>query len=69
MLSCRNIPTVAYRRAALANGYELLNADYLLLTQGRAGESAGGVRMKGDPRQIIKTHIQTERSTMLQRAE
>ncbi len=34
-LSCRNIPGVQVRRAALANGYELLKADYVLLT--RAG--------------------------------
>ena len=31
-LSCRNIPGVTYRRAALANTYELLLADYLLVT-------------------------------------
>lgn len=34
-LSCRNLPKVKYSRAALANGYDLLNADYVLLT--RAG--------------------------------
>jgi len=32
-LSCRNISTVMYGRAALANGYDLLNADYILLTK------------------------------------
>ncbi|MFZ1684706.1 MAG: 50S ribosomal protein L4 [Candidatus Zixiibacteriota bacterium] len=32
-LSCRNIPNVSYKRAALANGYELLNADYVILTK------------------------------------
>jgi len=34
-LSCRNLQRVRYCRAALANGYDLLNADYVLLT--RAG--------------------------------
>ncbi len=34
-LSCRNLQNVAYRRATLANGYELLYADYVILT--RAG--------------------------------
>ena len=34
-LSCRNLPKVMYSRAALANGYDLLNADYVLMT--RAG--------------------------------
>jgi len=33
ILSCRNIPGVQVCRAALANGYELLNADYLLITK------------------------------------
>jgi large subunit ribosomal protein L4 len=33
--SCRNLPKVKYRRAALANGYELLDADCVLFT--RAG--------------------------------
>ena len=32
-LSCRNIPGVELRRASLANGYELLNADYVLFTK------------------------------------
>ncbi len=32
-LSCRNLPKVQYRRAALANGYDLLNADYVLMTK------------------------------------
>ncbi len=33
VLSCRNIPKVKYGRAALANGYDLLNADVLLFTK------------------------------------
>jgi len=33
--SCRNLPKVMYCRAALANGYDVLNADVVLLT--RAG--------------------------------
>lgn len=32
-LSCRNLQKVKYGRAALANGYDLLNADYVLVTQ------------------------------------
>ncbi len=32
-LSCRNIEGVKYRRAALANGYEVLDADYVLFTK------------------------------------
>ncbi|MCD6250488.1 MAG: 50S ribosomal protein L4 [candidate division Zixibacteria bacterium] len=41
-LSCRNIPGVQVCRAALANGYQLLDADYVLLT--RAGlEKVGEV--------------------------
>jgi large subunit ribosomal protein L4 len=32
-LSCRNLPGVTYRRAALANGYELLRADIVLFTK------------------------------------
>ena len=32
-LSCRNIPGVKYTRATLANGYDLLNADYVFLTK------------------------------------
>jgi large subunit ribosomal protein L4 len=31
--SCRNLPKVEYRRAALANGYDVLNADIVLFTQ------------------------------------
>ncbi|MCK4857432.1 MAG: 50S ribosomal protein L4 [candidate division Zixibacteria bacterium] len=31
-LSCRNIPGLKYRRAALASAYDLIEADYLLLT-------------------------------------
>ncbi len=33
VLSCRNIPKVKYSRAALANGYDLLNADVVLFTK------------------------------------
>lgn len=33
VLSCRNIPGVEVRRAALANGYEVLKADYVLFTK------------------------------------
>ncbi len=32
-LSCRNLQKVTYGRAALANGYELLNADYIVFTK------------------------------------
>lgn len=32
-LSCRNLQKVKYCRAALANGYDLLHADYVLLTK------------------------------------
>ena len=32
-LSCRNLQKVTYGRAALANGYELLNADVIVLTK------------------------------------
>ena len=32
-LSCRNIPGVRVCRAGLANGYELLNAEYVVLTK------------------------------------
>ncbi|MBD3404183.1 50S ribosomal protein L4 [candidate division GN15 bacterium] len=32
-LSCRNLPRVTYSRAALANGYDLLNADYVVITK------------------------------------
>ena len=37
-LSCRNLPEVEYRRAALANGYEVLNAEYVLFTQAGLGK-------------------------------
>ena len=33
VLSCRNIPNVVYCRAALANGFDILKADYLLFTK------------------------------------
>jgi large subunit ribosomal protein L4 len=33
VLSCRNLPNVTYCRAALANGYDVMNADYLLFTR------------------------------------
>ncbi|MEW6412184.1 MAG: 50S ribosomal protein L4 [Candidatus Zixiibacteriota bacterium] len=33
LLSCRNLQKVKYGRAALANGYDLLNADYILMTK------------------------------------
>jgi ribosomal protein L4 len=33
VLSSRNLPKVQYRRAALANGYELLHADVVLFTK------------------------------------
>lgn len=32
-LSLRNIPKVIYRRASLANGYDLLNADVIIMTK------------------------------------
>lgn len=32
-LSCRNLEMVMYSRAALANGYDLLNADYVVVTK------------------------------------
>ncbi len=35
VLSCRNLPKVKYSCAALANGYDVLNADWLIFT--RAG--------------------------------
>jgi large subunit ribosomal protein L4 len=35
VLSCRNLQKVKYCRASLANGYDLLDADYLVMT--RAG--------------------------------
>lgn len=33
VLSCRNIPDTRYCRAALANGYDIMNADYLIVTK------------------------------------
>ncbi len=33
ILSCRNLSKIMCSRAALANGYDILNADYLLLTK------------------------------------
>lgn len=33
VLSCRNLKQVKYCRAGLANGYDVLNADYLILTK------------------------------------
>ncbi|MBD3258003.1 50S ribosomal protein L4 [candidate division GN15 bacterium] len=33
VMSCRNIPKVSYRRAASTNGYEVLNADWLVITK------------------------------------
>lgn len=33
VLSCRNLDMVLYCRAGLANGYDLMNADYLLFTK------------------------------------
>ena len=32
-LSCRNLKKVKFSRASLANGYDLLNADYILMTK------------------------------------
>lgn len=32
-LSCRNLPKVTYCHASVANGYDLLNADYIILTK------------------------------------
>ena len=32
-LSCRNLQTVKYSRAATTNGYDLLHADYILMTK------------------------------------
>jgi len=32
-LSCRNLQEVVYARASLANGYDVLNADYLIMTK------------------------------------
>jgi len=32
-LSCRNIPGVDYRHARVINAYDVLNADYVLLTE------------------------------------
>jgi large subunit ribosomal protein L4 len=33
VLSCRNVPRVKYCRATLANGYDVLNADYVVCTK------------------------------------
>jgi len=33
VLSCRNLDMVLYCRAGLANGYDIINADYLLFTK------------------------------------
>lgn len=33
VLSCRNIPEVAYSRASVTSGYAFLNAEYVLMTQ------------------------------------
>jgi large subunit ribosomal protein L4 len=33
VLSCRNLPQVEYCRATLANGYDMLNADCLVITK------------------------------------
>jgi large subunit ribosomal protein L4 len=33
LLSCRNLQEVCYTRASLANGYDLLNADYVIMTK------------------------------------
>ncbi|MEA1979683.1 MAG: 50S ribosomal protein L4 [candidate division Zixibacteria bacterium] len=33
VLSCRNLSMVLYCRAGLANGYDIMNADYLLFTK------------------------------------
>ncbi len=33
VLSCRNLQKVKYSRAALANGYDLINADWLVFTK------------------------------------
>jgi large subunit ribosomal protein L4 len=33
ILSCRNLPGVKYSRAGLANGYDMLNAEFLLMTK------------------------------------
>ncbi len=32
-LSCRNLKKTKYSRASLANGYDMLNADYILMTK------------------------------------
>ncbi len=32
-LSCRNLKKIKYLRAALANGYDILNAEYLIVTK------------------------------------
>ena len=33
VLSCRNLEKVMFSRASLANGYDLLNADYIVITK------------------------------------
>ncbi len=33
VLSCRNLKKLKYSRAALANGYDLINADWLIITK------------------------------------
>ena len=33
VLSCRNIPEVAYSRASVTSGYAFLNAEYVLMTR------------------------------------
>jgi large subunit ribosomal protein L4 len=33
VLSCRNLPKVKYLRAALTNGYDILNADWVVFTK------------------------------------
>ncbi|MEW5993234.1 MAG: 50S ribosomal protein L4 [Candidatus Zixiibacteriota bacterium] len=33
LLSCRNLPGVLYTRAAIANGFDVLNADWLVVTK------------------------------------
>lgn len=33
LLSCRNLKKVMFSRASLANGYDLLNADYIVMTK------------------------------------
>jgi large subunit ribosomal protein L4 len=33
LMSCRNLPRIKYTRAALVNGYDILNADWLVFTK------------------------------------